>query len=318
MIKDISLAVALSAGLLSFLSPCVLPLIPGYLSFLGGTGIDELKSGEKRRTVFFRTLFFVSGFSTVFVSLGLLFSGSAMLLSASYNRIASIIAGIIIILFGLNIIFGFMRFLATDAKFQIKAKPLNAIGAFVVGMAFGAGWTPCIGPILASILIMASRAGSSGRAMLLLMSYSLGLGLPFLAAGLFFERLKPFWAWFKRRAILVKWVSGLLLIFLGLSMVLGKLALINTFVFRLGFEVKAFSINNSETAKAISLAIFAFAAVLVIASRIIKKAKNKAEPILDLFSLIIIVLFAGAFFLELCDKISWFKVLAEWLLYQGK
>ncbi len=318
MIKNISFAVAIGAGLLSFLSPCVLPLIPGYLSFVGGAGLSELKSGQKRRGVFLRTLFFVLGFSTVFVGLGLLFSGGGMLLSAAYSRKASIAAGIVIILFGLNTIFGFLRFLGMEARFHVKSKPVNSIGAFVVGMAFGSGWTPCIGPILASILFMASRAGGTAKAALLLGAYSAGLGLPFLAAGLFFEKLDPFWTWFKRHARAVKWVSGLLLVALGLSMALGKLAALNTLAFRLGYEAKAFAIHKQAAARAVSLAFWAVMMALPVASAIIKKLKNREERLVKPFRLVLFVLLATAFLLELGGHVSWFNVLSGWLLYQGK
>ncbi|GAB1456503.1 hypothetical protein MASR2M48_18110 [Spirochaetota bacterium] len=139
---DVSIALALGAGLLSFLSPCVLPLIPGYLSFISGAGTEEIKTGSRRAGVFYRTLFFVLGFSAVFVGLGLAFSGGGMLVAGRSTRLVSVLAGSIITLFGLNTIFNFVRLLNTEVKAHVSARPTNAAGAFVVGMAFGAGWTP--------------------------------------------------------------------------------------------------------------------------------------------------------------------------------
>jgi cytochrome c-type biogenesis protein len=190
MTADINLVLAFVAGLLSFLSPCVLPLIPSYLSFVSGVSFQELseRHGVARSVIMVRTAFFVLGFSIVFVVLGILFAGPAMLFSGA-SRWINLGAGVIVILLGFNVMFDVFSGLNLERRMQVSKRPANAAGAVVVGMAFGAGWSPCIGPILASILLLAGSQGGTGRAALLLAVYSAGLGLPFLLAGAAFTRV---------------------------------------------------------------------------------------------------------------------------------
>lgn len=310
--NDVSVAVALGAGLLSFLSPCVLPLIPGYLSFVSGAGIDELKSGSKRAGVLWRTLFFIAGFTAVFVALGVAFSGGAMLSAGRANRALSVAAGAVVVILGLNTMFGFIKFLNMEAKAHVSAKPTSAAGAFVVGMAFGAGWTPCVGPILASILFMAARAGGAARAVLLLGAYSAGLAVPFIAAGLFFERLNPLWAWFKRHGRGVRIVSGLLLIAIGLSMALGRLSAFNAAFARLGIALKGFSASRPESLSAWTIGIAAASIVALVAVPAIRR-----RPILRPARVIAVALLAAALVVELSGATSIGGWLASWLMFQG-
>jgi cytochrome c-type biogenesis protein len=309
---DVSIALALGAGLLSFLSPCVLPLIPGYLSFISGAGTEEIKTGSRRAGVFYRTLFFVLGFSAVFVGLGLAFSGGGMLVAGRSTRLVSVLAGSIITLFGLNTIFNFVRLLNTEVKAHVSARPTNAAGAFVVGMAFGAGWTPCVGPILASILFMAARSGGAFKAILLLSAYSAGLALPFLAAGLFFERLAPVWAWFKKHGLAVRIASGLLLIVIGLSMALGRLTAINAVSSRLGIAMKAMLATSPQVAKAWTLGVLGLL-VAVISLVPILRRRRFARPA----RLVVLALLAIIFALELSGIVSLAGLVSDWLLFQG-
>ena len=309
---DVTIAVALGAGLLSFLSPCVLPLIPGYLSFISGAGSAEIHSGSRRAGVFYRTLFFVLGFSAVFVGLGLAFSGGGMLVAGRSTRLVSILAGSIITLFGLNTIFNFVRLLNIEFKAHVSTKPTNAAGAFVVGMAFGAGWTPCIGPILASILFLAARSGGALKAVLLLSAYSAGLAIPFLAAGLFFERLSPVWAWFKKHGRAVRIVSGLLLIAIGLSMAFGRLTAINAVSSRMGIAIKASLATNPQTAKAWTIGLLV-ALIAAISLLPILRRRPFAKP----FRLVVLVLLAVIVALELSGVISLAAIVSDWLLFQG-
>lgn len=309
---DISLAVAFGAGLLSFLSPCILPLIPGYLSFLSGAGTDELRAGTRRAGVLYRTLFFVLGFSAVFVTLGLVFSGAGMLVVGRSNRILSIMAGAVLVVLGLNTMFDFLRFLNTEARVRVSSRPSSAAGAVLVGMAFGAGWTPCVGPILASILFMAARSGGASKAALLLSFYSAGLALPFIAAGLFFERLAPLWAWFKRHGRAVKTVSGALLVVIGLSMALGKMTAFNAAASRLGFLVRSTVVSNPAATKAWSLGLMAaFAAAIALPP--VVRGRRFATPARLVFLGILAVLAV----LELAGVISVAGILSGWLLFQG-
>jgi cytochrome c-type biogenesis protein len=311
-VNDVSFAVAFGAGLLSFLSPCVLPLIPGYLSFISGAGTVEIKSGSKRAGVFYRTLFFVLGFSAVFVVLGLVFSGGGMLVAGKSNRIVSIVAGSIVVVLGLNTMFDFLRFLNTEAKAHVSNKPTNAAGAFVVGMAFGAGWTPCIGPILASILFMAARSGGAIEAMLLLSTYSAGLALPFLGAGLFFERLSPLWTWFKRHGRGVRIASGMLLVAIGLSMALGRLTAINASFSKLGFGLKELIVTRPGLAHAWTIGMLAVVACALIAVPLVRR-----RPIVKPFRLVFIALVLIAVVLEMLGVVSIPAIVADWLLFQG-
>ncbi|MBN2873914.1 MAG: cytochrome c biogenesis protein CcdA [Spirochaetales bacterium] len=309
---DVSFAVAIGAGLLSFLSPCVLPLIPGYLSFISGAGADEIRSGSKRSGVFYRTLFFVLGFSTIFVALGVLFSGGGMIVAGASNRILSIVAGSIVIVLGLNMIFDFLRFLNAEAKAHVTSKPTNAAGAFVVGMAFGAGWTPCIGPILASILFMAARAGGAAQAALLLTAYSAGLALPFLAAGLFFERLSPLWAWFKKHGNVVRIASGVLLILIGLSMALGKLTALNAGAARLGIRMKGLIAANPEQAQAWTIVVLVALLLAIALPPLIRRRRFAKPGRLVVLAIVVVVLV-----LEALGVVSVLGIVSDWLLFQG-
>jgi len=311
-VTDVSFFVAIGAGLLSFLSPCVLPLIPGYLSFISGAGAEELRSGSKRGGIFFRTLFFTLGFSAVFVGLGLAFSGGNMFVTGRTNRLVSIIAGSVIVALGLNTIFGFIRILNSEAGVHVRDKPTGAAGAFVVGMAFGAGWTPCIGPILASILLMAARSGGASRAVLLLSAYSAGLALPFLAAGLFFERLSPLWAWFKRRGGAVRVVSGALLIAIGLSMALGRLTVFNAAAARVGMALKGLVATRPVVASAWAIGILAAIGAAIAVVPILRR-KRFAAP----WRLVTLAAIAVAILLEATGTLSLAGAASDWLLFQG-
>ena len=213
-----ALLVAVAAGVLSFLSPCVLPIVPPYLAFMAGTSMDGL--GRDRRTL--RAAgFFVLGLSTVFLLLGLAAStlGRALL---GYQRELGMVAGAVIVIFGLNFL-GVVRipFLAREARFESRGAAGTAFGAYLFGLAFAFGWTPCIGPVLGAILSLAAQGGSAGRGLLLMAGYALGLGLPFLLTALFLGRALHLMAGLKRHMRTVERVMGLLLVAVGLLMLTG-------------------------------------------------------------------------------------------------
>jgi cytochrome c-type biogenesis protein len=231
MSANINVAIAFAAGILSFLSPCVLPLIPSYLSLIGGVSVQEL--GEHRRSkVFLRTLLFVVGFSVIFIALGVLFSGTGGFFTGA-TQIVNIVAGTLVIILGLNFIFNFWRFLNFEKRMHMRSSPTGWLGALLLGMAFGAGWTPCVGPILASILFLAGSNAQILQGTLLLAVYSLGLGLPFLLAGLFFSQFLGARERMKRHFDTLRIVSGAFLVFIGLLIALGRLQRFNIFLFRL-------------------------------------------------------------------------------------
>jgi len=309
---EISVLAALGAGLLSFLSPCVLPVIPGYLSFVSGQGAAELKSGQARSLVFFRTLFFTLGFSAVFVALGIVFSGSGMLFAGNAARIVTIVAGALIALFGLNMIFDFIKVLNREARAHVSSRPAGAAGAFVVGMAFGAGWTPCIGPVLMSILFMASQAGGTGKAVLLLSAYSLGLALPFLAVGLFFDRMTPLLNWFKKRGREIRIISGVLLIVIGLAMALGKLTSLTSFFGRMAFGIKEAIHSSPGTVRAWTIGILA-----VLGGALVVPALLTKKKLATVWRIAILSVIALLIVLELTGVLSIAGLLSDWFLFQG-
>jgi cytochrome c-type biogenesis protein len=230
---DVSYAGAFSAGILSFLSPCILPLVPPYLCFLAGVSIEELTDREQAdnrlwRRVLVTALFFVLGFSTVFIILGATASLLGELLADNIDLLTRI-AGVIIIILGLHFLGLFkMAFLNRDIRFRGPAKPAGWLGAYVIGLAFAFGWTPCVGPILAAILMVAGSESSVNYGVGLLAVFSLGLGLPFLFAA---AMMKPFMALMVRLRQHMLWIERGIG---GLLVVTGLLFLSGTFS-KLGF-----------------------------------------------------------------------------------
>ncbi len=220
---------AFLAGLISFLSPCVLPLVPGYVSLISGAGVEELKQQDSRlmRSVMLNSVMFILGFSIVFLALGALASTLGQALH-SHLRLLSRIAGVIIIIFGLHLT-GLVpiKLLYADKRLHGLQGSSSAIGAFLVGFAFAFGWTPCIGPILSVILTFAASEDTIGKGILLLGVYSLGLAVPFLLTSLGIDRFLSFYGRFRRHLHTVEVVSGVLLIFIGGLVFTRHFAIIN-------------------------------------------------------------------------------------------
>ena len=216
------------AGLVSFLSPCVLPLVPPYLGYLGGTTIsqasveDGIDDAVWRRVVF-GSICFVLGFTTVFVGLG---AGASLFgqVLKSYQHELSIIAGFVIVLFGLHFL-GVLRIplLYSEARYQANVQGASLVGSYVIGLAFAFGWTPCIGPILAAVLTLAASEASLGRGVQLLFVYSLGLGIPFVMAAIAIRPFLSFMQRFKRHMGMIEKIMGLLLLVTGLLFAGGAL-----------------------------------------------------------------------------------------------
>jgi cytochrome c-type biogenesis protein len=220
---DVSFLWALVAGVVSFLSPCVLPLVPPYLVYLAGASIERVAgegASRDRKATVFAALLFVAGFSTVFVALGASASAVGALLRA-YSDVLSIVAGIVIIGMGLHFL-GLTRVGALMREKRLPMpRPVGLWGAYVMGLAFAFGWTPCIGPILAAILAVAAAKETVVKGAALLAVYSVGLGLPFLAAAFAVEPFAAFLARFKRHLGLVEKGMGALLVLTGLAFLLG-------------------------------------------------------------------------------------------------
>ena len=222
MSENISILLAFGTGLLSFLSPCVLPLIPSYLCVIGGMSIGELsETGRKfRPALIIKTLFFVLGFSAVFITLSIVLSAS-MALMGSVSKWIGWISGAVVIILGLNIIFDFLPFLNYEKRARLPAAPNGAIGAFLAGAAFGAGWTPCVGPVLAGILLLAAQSGGIPQAIVYLAFFSAGLGLPFVLVSVFFDVFLKTRKTLHNYTPLIRRISGALLIVMGVIMITG-------------------------------------------------------------------------------------------------
>ena len=223
---EISYFYVVLAGLLSFLSPCVLPIVPGYLCFLAGTSLDKIASGEdasKERNVFYFALSFVFGFSTVFILLG----ASATLLSGliyEYLDILRVVGGIIIIVFGIH----FMQiiqlpFLNRDTRYQIESYRPGIVGSYVIGLSFAFGWTPCIGPILGSVLSIAASSETVTYGIVLLMLYSAGLGIPFLLAAYAINGFMRFLSKIRNYIRAIEIFTGVLLVIFGILILTNRI-----------------------------------------------------------------------------------------------
>jgi cytochrome c-type biogenesis protein len=227
MINDVSIPAALIAGLVSFLSPCVLPLVPPYLVYLTGATIEHVANAEtvssSKRAVMISALMFVLGFSTVFVALG----ASASLIGAmvrAWSAELSIVAGVVIIIMGLHFL-GLTRIslLMREGRLSIP-KPVGLWGAYVMGLAFAFGWTPCIGPILAAILSVAAAEATVAKGAGLLVVYSAGLGIPFLIAAFMVEQFSSLFSRMKRHLVSVERAMGVLMVLTGIGFLTGSVS----------------------------------------------------------------------------------------------
>lgn len=223
-ISGIGAFTAFTAGLISFLSPCVLPLVPGYVSYVGGKSFDELRrlpSAQARLSAAGLSLFFVLGFSTVFITLG----ASATVLGRlllSYRYQMNIAGGVIVILFGL-LMTGVLRlpWLGREFRFASRAEGGHPLGAYVLGLAFAFGWTPCIGPILGAILTVSASAAGTANGVSLLSIYSLGLGVPFLLAATFMTAFLERLSAMRRAGRVFEIAAGIVMVIMGFAMVSG-------------------------------------------------------------------------------------------------
>ncbi|HUJ94583.1 MAG TPA: cytochrome c biogenesis protein CcdA [Terriglobales bacterium] len=223
---------AFVAGLISFLSPCVLPLVPGYVSLISGAGVEELQSqdGHVFRKVILNSIGFILGFSIVFITLGAISTEVGQML-ARYKSVLAQVAGVVIILFGLHLTGVFkIKALYTDARLHSVKGGSTAWGAFLIGFAFAFGWTPCVGPILAVILGFAAAQNSVVKGIVLLAVYSLGLAVPFLLTGLGIGRFLKFYSRFRSHMHAIEVASGVLMIALGVLLVFGRFTIISNYL----------------------------------------------------------------------------------------
>ncbi|WP_371037680.1 MULTISPECIES: cytochrome c biogenesis CcdA family protein [unclassified Rhodosalinus] len=216
-----AMLVAMFAGVISFLSPCVLPIVPPYLAYMSGVTVTELSAGEGRNRALFPALFFVLGLSTVFLFLGFTASAVGQVFLA-YQGWFNTVAGLLVMAFGAHFV-GVYRlgFLDMEARIDAGDHGGTAFGAYILGLAFAFGWTPCIGPQLGAILSLAASEANVARGTTLLAVYAIGLGVPFLLVAAFLPRMGGLMAWMKRHMDRIERVMGLLLWTIGLMMLTG-------------------------------------------------------------------------------------------------
>ena len=296
-----SVLTAFFAGILSFVSPCVLPLLSSYLFFISGLNADELYEDSEKaglfskctRNVVISTLFFILGFSIVFIALSGLLYGVIFFLGG-VSRVLNIIAGSVVIVLGLNILFNFIPFLKYDdssercmtctpehsilaAKegsfFHPSSRPKGRWASLLVGIAFGAGWTPCVGAFLGSILLMAGQSETLGLSLAYLFVYSAGLGLPFLVTGFFWSTAIRHIYKFSRFMPAIKTISGIFLIAIGIMMAFGRLTVLNAFFQKNGYTLSQWVQTGSISVRLVPGLIFFFLALAPFAAGLIKKRR---------------------------------------------
>ncbi|MFQ5850193.1 MAG: cytochrome c biogenesis CcdA family protein [Candidatus Binatia bacterium] len=230
---DLNFFVAFTAGLFSFLSPCVLPLIPSYLSFVSGVSLDEMRGGQMqshvRKRVVLNSLAFIFGFSLVFVSLGASasFIGS---LFFGYRSFIRVLGGILIVLVGLYLMGVFkISLLERYFQFNLKGKPVGYLGSVLVGITFAVAWTPCVGPILGAILMLAGTSAEIDRGILLLATYAAGLALPFFLSAISVNSFYQFSKTFRRYIQVVHVAAGALLVMIGILLLTDYMTVLNTY-----------------------------------------------------------------------------------------
>ena len=229
---DVNVFIAFAAGVFSFLSPCVLPLIPSYLSFVSGVSLDDMRSAQGRSRVVLNSLGFIIGFSLVFISLG----ASASFLGGlflSYRNAIRIVGGIFIVLVGLYLVGAFkVAALERYLQFDLKDKPAGYLGSVLVGITFAVAWTPCVGPILGATLALASTSGEVSRGTFLLSSYAAGLALPFFLSALAINSFLQFSQRMRRYIKAIHVAGGILLIIAGILLITDYMTLLNAYALR--------------------------------------------------------------------------------------
>jgi cytochrome c-type biogenesis protein len=321
--ENLNFIIAFFAGVVSFLSPCILPVVPCYLSFIGGISYDELLHNRTSKWgIFKNTLFFISGFSIVFVFLGIIFSGVGSALGGA-SRIINMGAGAIVMALGLNYIFNFLNILNMEKKFQYWKKPGKALGAILLGMAFSAGWTPCIGPILASILFLAGTSGQGLQGTALLVVYSAGLGIPFLLSGLFFSSFQHRFERLNRHLHLIKIASGIFLFLIGLLIFFGSFTQTNVFFFTMAGHLENWRNKNPSGPKLLFFIIFLIATTVLLftyAQRVTKSIRSQGLSLKTFFlplRLMLIVIFISATILSYFSILDFPRYIVFWLTFQG-
>lgn len=317
--ESISLFLAVAAGLVSFASPCVLPLVPSYISFIGGQTVIPGKDNYTvvRRQLILRTLGFILGFTTVFVLLGIAFTTTAIAFSG-INRWINLVAGAVVALFGLNMIFHFMNFLNYEKRYHFNSSPTGAAGSVLIGMAFAAGWSPCIGPILASILAIAASTGDIAGGSLLLAAYSTGLAVPFLLTSAFLGRAESVLKKMKRHMLSIQRVSGLVLVVVGLLIMTGRFQRMTAWFYQAGFRLNNWHQVNPLTSRLLFSLLLLLPAVLL-GLPLLRRFKVRAgeQETIGVLRLTAALLFLALALLQISGLIEIPLLFSRWLSFQG-
>ena len=321
--QNLNFFIAFGAGVISFLSPCILPIIPSFLSFLGGvSNADLVDRRTSRKAIFFKTLFFVAGFSTIFVALGAVFSSAGVMLAGA-QTVMYRVAGAVVVLFGLNAVFDFWKALNIERRFHLRGRPNGLLGSALIGLAFGAGWTPCVGPILASVLFLAGTTETMTRGMALLAVYSLGLGTPFLLAGLFFSSFTKYAKRLRAHMHGIKLGSGIFLILLGALIFIGSLARLNAAFFTFAAALDRWRQRSPSGPGLIFGLLFLALSGLVAAlyARRIGNALRTASPSMRAFifpvPLALLLILLSISILTFARVVDLPSLISVWLRFQG-
>ncbi len=320
--QEVSVLIAFAAGAVSFLSPCILPVIPSYLSFLGGVAFGDLGDAKvSRRQILLKTIFFVAGFSVVFVALGVAFSSAGLMLKG-VQPLVDRIAGAVVVFFGLNVAFDFWRFLNIERRLHLKRRPQGALGSVLLGLAFGAGWTPCVGPILASILFLAGTVDSLDRGVLLLAAYSLGLGAPFVLAGAFFDRFLGYSRRLRSHMRAIKIASSVFLVLLGGLIFFGGLSRLNIQLFGLAGQLETWETRDPAGPRLLfGLLFLGLSGIIALlrarrAARSLSPGPSLARAFRPFSALMILALLAASV-LSFFGTLNIGAAISSWLRFQG-
>jgi cytochrome c-type biogenesis protein len=309
MTGELNLFIAFGAGLLSFLSPCILPIIPSYLCFIGGVSLTGDPERKTSSPVILGTLFFVLGFSTIFIAMSVILSQIMLFVGGSW--IIDIIAGLIVIVMGLHILGNFIGFLNYDKRVHPQKRPEHPVTCFLVGMAFGAGWTPCIGPILTGILFLAGQTEELFKAIVYLSAYSLGLGLPFMLCAVFLQYALKQVKKMKRLLPVIHKVSGVFLILLGLLIMFGRFQVLNIAIQRYSNMFVAWARGESALVRLIPAVLFCVCALAPLLGHWLGHKKCPPARLIVISSVFLVL---GI--LQISGLLQTTRLIADWIVYQ--
>lgn len=307
---EINIFIALLAGLISFLSPCIFPIIPSYIGYIGAASYDD---GFKRnRGAIPLILAFITGFTIVFTAMGVAFSTLGFAFK-NYSVIIARVSGIVVVLLGLNSVFNFIKFLDYEKRVQFRTDNKGFISSLLLGMAFGAGWSPCIGPILASILLLAGNSSTLLNGLILLLFFSLGLGIPFLLSGLFIAKFREKSNIIKKHLNKIKTISGVFIILIGLFIFFNKLSNINIILYQLANGFSQWYKQSKVIFDTLLGCINLIFTILLLSKTIKRNTEKKKILLPGLFFILFLMLSITSF----TGVIEWGDIVLKYLTFQG-